>query len=85
MPTQDKLTARETWWNDFRSEFHELCSGQVDAEWLAGLAAALYPLSKDREAREAARVAFVTLGYELPGTELEGSAIPAPRLAPGQH
>lgn len=76
MPTQDKLTAREVWWNEFRSEFHELCAGQVDGEWLIGLAATLYPLNADREPRAAANVAFVTLGYELPGVELEDSAIP---------
>jgi len=85
MATQDKLTARETWWNDFAREFRELCRGEVDGEWLVGLAATLYPLSKDREPRSAAKVAFVTLGYELPGAELEGSAIPAPRPSPGLH
>jgi hypothetical protein len=82
MPTQDKLTAREICWNEFTDAFHELCGGEVDGEWLIGLAATLYPLNADREPRAAANVAFVTLGYELPGTELEDSAIPPPAQRP---
>ncbi len=52
----------------------------IDTEWLAGFAATCYPLNAEREA---ARVAFVTLDFKLPGTELEESWIPALRPAPG--
>ncbi len=46
------LSDQEAWWNEFADEFHELC----------GLAGTLYPLNAEREPREAAEVAFMTLG-----------------------
>ena len=80
------LTDQEAWWHEFTHEFHELCGGEVDHEWLFGLAATLYPLNIDREPREAAEVAFMTLGYELPGSEFEEPFTPpAPRRRPGLH
>jgi hypothetical protein len=81
----EALTDKEAWWREFANEFHELCEGMIDNDWLAGLAATLYPLNADREPREAARVAFVTLDYELPGMELEEPWMPPPRPAPGRH
>jgi hypothetical protein len=80
------LTTEEAWWREFSNEFHELCAGEVDGEWLTGLAATLYPLNMDRAPREAAEVAFMTLGYELPGSKLEEPFTPpAPRRRPGLH
>ena len=80
------LSPREAWWHEFADEFHELCGGEVDREWLVGLAATLYPLNADRAPREAAEVAFMTLGYELPGHELEEPFTPPPpRRPPGLH
>lgn len=80
------LTDQEAWWREFGNEFHELCGGEVDEEWLDGLAATLYPLNMDRAPREAAEVAFITLGYEFPGTELEEPFMPPPpRRQPGLH
>ncbi|QNK66833.1 hypothetical protein [Variovorax sp. PAMC26660] len=80
------LTDQEAWWNEFSDEFRELCSGEVDSEWLAGLAGTLYPLNMDRAPREAAEVAFKTLGDELPGFELEEPFTPPPpRRRPGLH
>ncbi|WP_185738285.1 hypothetical protein [Variovorax beijingensis] len=80
------LTDQEAWWHEFTHKFHELCGGEVDHEWLSGLAATLYPRNMDREPREAAEVAFMTLGYELPGYELEEPfPPPAPRRRPGPH
>jgi hypothetical protein len=82
----EALTVQEAWWREFSNTFHELCGGEIDAEWLDGLAATLYPLNVDRPPREAAEVAFVTLGYELPGTELEDPFTPpTPRPKPGMH
>ena len=79
------LTDEEAWRREFTNEFYERCEGMIDNEWLAGLAHALYPLNEDRPPREAAAVAFVTLDYELPGTELQESWMPAPKPAPGRH
>lgn len=80
------LTDQEAWWHEFIAEFHELCGGDVDHEWLVGLAGTLYPLNVDRAPREAAEVAVMTLGYELPGFELEEPFTPpAPRRSPGMH
>jgi hypothetical protein len=60
------LPAAEAWWHEFRSAFYDRCNGAVDREWLDSLAAALYPLNVDRDPRQAAEVAFVTLAFELP-------------------
>ncbi|WPH22338.1 hypothetical protein [Variovorax paradoxus] len=80
------LSDQEAWWHEFTDEFHELCGGKVDGEWLTGLVAMLYPLNIDREPREAAEVAFMTLGYELPDYESEEPFTPpAPRRRPGLH
>lgn len=80
------LTDQEAWLHEFTIEFRELCGGEVDYEWLDGLAATLYPLNIDREPRESAEVAFMTLGYELPGSEFEEPFTPpAPRRRPGLH
>ena len=80
------LSDQEAWWHEFVAEFHELCGGEVDHEWLVGLAGTLYPLNADRAPREAAEVAFMTLGYEPPGYELEETLIPPPhRRRSGLH
>ncbi|MCY1223171.1 hypothetical protein D9M72_352830 [compost metagenome] len=80
------LSDQEAWWHEFSDEFRELCSAEVDHEWLAGLAGTLYPLNIDRAPRDAAEVAFMTLGYELPGYELEEPYTPpTPRRRPGLH
>ncbi|KQU91659.1 hypothetical protein ASC78_01660 [Variovorax sp. Root318D1] len=60
------LPPAEAWWHEFRSAFYDRCNGAVDREWLDSLAAALYPLNVDRDPRQAAEVAFVTLAFELP-------------------
>lgn len=57
----------EMWRTEFKDEFSKLCGDQVDREWLTGLAGMLYLLDEDRDPVEAAEVAFMTLGYELPG------------------
>ncbi len=73
------LSDQDTWLIEFEEEFHELCGGEIDSFWLAGLACTLYPLNKDRAPREAASVAFMTLGYELPHRdELEDFFVLAP-------
>ncbi|ATA52866.1 MULTISPECIES: hypothetical protein [Variovorax] len=72
------LSDHDTWLIEFEEEFHELCDGQIDPLWLAGLACTLYPLNKDRAPREAAGVAFTTLGYELPHRALEDFFVLAP-------
>lgn len=79
------LTDQEAWWLEFSREFHELCEGMVDHEWLAGFAATLYPLNSDRPPRESALVAFATLRFELPETETDPSEGPAPDPKPGLH
>ena len=80
------LTDLEAWWHEFTDEFHELCDGKVDCDWLSGLVAMLHPLNIDREPREAAEVAFMTLSYELPGYESEEAFTPPPpRHRPGLH
>jgi hypothetical protein len=79
------LTDQEAWWLEFSREFHELCEGMVDHEWLAGFAATLYPLNRDRPPRESALVAFATLSYEHPEMEAEPSEGPAPDPKPGLH
>ena len=28
------LSDQEAWWHEFVDEFHELCGGEVDHEWL---------------------------------------------------
>lgn len=48
------LSDHDTWLIEFEDEFHELCDGQIDTLWLAGLACTLYPPNKDRAPREAA-------------------------------
>jgi hypothetical protein len=53
-----------------------LCGGEVESEWLTRLTATLYPRDVGCEPREAAKEAFMTLGYELPGFELEESFTP---------
>ncbi|MDP9882399.1 hypothetical protein J2W25_006739 [Variovorax boronicumulans] len=73
------LSDQDTWLIEFEEEFHELCDGQIDPLWLAGLACTLYPLNKDRAPREAAGVAFTTLGYELPQRALEDFFVLAPQ------
>jgi len=35
------LTTEEAWWREFSNEPHELCAGEVEGEWLTGLAATL--------------------------------------------
>ena len=79
------LSIEEAWRLEFTGEFYKRCQGMVDIEWLAGLAHALYPLNRDRAPQEAAAVAYFTLDYQLPGTELEESWVPLPRPAPGRH
>lgn len=80
------LSDQEAWWYEFKDEFHRLCRGEVDGDWLAGLAGTLYPLNRDRAPRESAEVAVMTLGYELPGYELEEPFTPPPpRRRPGLH
>ncbi|WP_369629974.1 MULTISPECIES: hypothetical protein [unclassified Variovorax] len=60
------LTAKEAWFQEFASEFYERCEGEAESdEWVAGLAARLYPSNSGRPRREAAKVAFLTLSYEL--------------------
>lgn len=76
------LSDHDTWLIEFEDEFHELCDGQIDTLWLAGLACTLYPLNKDRAPREAAGIAFTTLGYESPYREPEDFFVPAP--SPGR-
>ncbi|MGJ7530862.1 hypothetical protein [Variovorax sp. GB1P17] len=79
------LTDQEAWWHEFTAEFYELCGGDVDHEWLVGLAETLYSLNVDRAPREAAEVAVMTLGYELPGYELEEPFTPPSPRRPGLH
>lgn len=80
------LSEQEAWWHEFIDEFTELCGGEVDREWLVGLAGTLYPFNADHAPREIADVAFVTLGYEPPGYELVETLIPPPRRRrPGLH
>lgn len=81
-----ELNNEEAWWSEFKDEFHELCAGEVDEEWLSGLTALLYPFHLDRDPREAAAVAFATLSYEVPGYELEEHfAPPPPHRRAGLH
>jgi hypothetical protein len=66
------LTNKEAWFNEFASEFHVQCEGEAESdEWVAGLAARLYPSNSGRPPREAAKVAFLTLSYELSRVERE--------------
>ncbi|MNV44487.1 hypothetical protein D3C71_1362510 [compost metagenome] len=58
------LSIQDGWLVEFEEIFDELCGGQLDPLWLSGLAATLYPLNMDRAPHVAARIAFVTLGYE---------------------
>ena len=60
------LTDKEAWFQEFVSEFYEQCEGEADSdEWVAGLAARLYPSERDRSPREAAKASFLAMSYEL--------------------
>lgn len=66
------LTDKEAWFKEFASEFYVQCEGEAESdEWVAGLAARLYPSNSDRPPREAAKAAFLTLSYELSRVERE--------------
>ena len=60
------LSPEAAWRHEFVSELHARLDGAVDREWLDKLIAALYPLNADQDPRQAAEVAFVTLGFEYP-------------------
>ncbi|MDP9968822.1 hypothetical protein J2W39_000045 [Variovorax paradoxus] len=64
------LTDKEAWLKEFASEFYVQCEGEAESdEWVAGLAARLYPSNSARPPREAAEVAFLALSYELSRVE----------------
>jgi hypothetical protein len=79
------LSDKEAWWLEFAKEFHELCQGMVDREWLAEFAATLYPYSSDRPPRESALAAFVTLSFKFPENDPEPSEPPIADPKPGLH
>ncbi|KQU82537.1 hypothetical protein ASC78_18390 [Variovorax sp. Root318D1] len=60
------LSPAEAWRHEFVSALHARLDGAVDREWLDKLIAALYQLNADQDPRQAAEVAFVTLGFDLP-------------------
>ena len=64
------LTDKEAWLKEFASEFYVQCEGEAESdEWIEGLPAWLYPPNSARPPREAAKVAFLTLSYELSRVE----------------
>ncbi|HWT21677.1 MAG TPA: hypothetical protein VN280_22475 [Variovorax sp.] len=81
-------TDEAAWRREFKEKFYDLCGGEVETHWLAGLVAMLYPLNADRDPQEAAEVAFMTLGYEWPpdlADAEEPVTLPPPQRRPGLH
>lgn len=56
----------EEWWHEFCREFHELCHGQVDREWLAAICQTIYPLAREQHPRTTAKLIFTALMFEMP-------------------
>ncbi|SOD27689.1 hypothetical protein SAMN05518800_3254 [Variovorax sp. YR752] len=57
---------QEVWWHEFCREFHELCYGAVDSEWLAAICQTIYPLARGQEPRATAKLIFTAFMFEMP-------------------